>query len=56
MARPYFLCLLAEACKATECADEGLDALTEALAAADEHGNRHYEAEMHRLKGELLLK
>ncbi|MGZ3620163.1 MAG: hypothetical protein ACXVAA_06610, partial [Candidatus Binataceae bacterium] len=26
------------------------------LAAADQHGNRYYEAEMHRLKGELLLK
>jgi predicted ATPase len=30
--------------------------LTEALAAADEHENRSYEAEMHRLKGELLLR
>jgi hypothetical protein len=36
--------------------DDGLDALKEALAAADEHGNRHYEAETHRPKGELLLK
>ena len=36
--------------------DEGLSALTEARAAADEHENRYYEAEMHRLKGELLLK
>jgi predicted ATPase len=36
--------------------DEALSALTEARAAADEHENRHYEAEMHRLKGELLLK
>jgi predicted ATPase len=30
--------------------------LTQALAAADEHEIRHYEAEMHRLKGELLLR
>ena len=36
--------------------DDGLSALTAALAAADEQGNRHYEAETHRLKGELLLK
>ena len=36
--------------------DDGLSALTEALAAADEHENRHYEAEIHRLKGELLLR
>ena len=36
--------------------DDGLSALTEALAAADEHENHYYEAEMHRLKGELLLR
>ena len=36
--------------------DDGLSALTEALAAADEHEDRLYEAEIHRLKGELLLK
>jgi hypothetical protein len=30
--------------------------LTEALAAADENEDRFYEAETHRLKGELLLK
>jgi len=36
--------------------DDGLSALTEALAAADEHENRPYEAEIHRLKGGLLLK
>ena len=53
---PYFLCLLAEACTQTGRLDEGLRALTEALAAADERENRHYEAEMHRLEGELLLK
>jgi len=52
---PYFLCLLAEACMATGLLDDGLSALTEALAAADEYENRFYEAETHRLKGELLL-
>ena len=36
--------------------DEGLSALTDALAAADEHENRIHEAEIHRLKGELLLR
>jgi predicted ATPase len=36
--------------------NDGLSALTEALAAADEHENRYYEAETHRLKGELLLR
>jgi predicted ATPase len=53
---PYFLCLLAEACMETGRIDEGLSALTEALAAADENENRFYEAETHRLKGELLLR
>jgi class 3 adenylate cyclase/predicted ATPase len=54
--RPYFLTLLAEACMATGRLDDGLDALTEALAAADEHGNRHHDSEIHRLKGEVLLR
>src|SRR6516164_243078 len=53
---PYSLSLLAEACGETGRFDEGLSALREALATADQHENRHYEAEMHRLKGELLLK
>jgi len=54
--RPYHLCLLAEACTETGRLDDGLNAFTEALAAADEREDRHYEAEIHRLKGELLLK
>jgi predicted ATPase len=54
--RPYFLCLLAEACMETGRFDDGLRALTEALIASDEHENRSFEAEMHRLKGELLLR
>ena len=53
---PYFLCLLAEACTETGLIDEGLRALAETRAAADEHEIRHHEAEIHRLKGELLLK
>ncbi len=56
LCRPYFLCLLAEACMDTGHLDDALSALTEALAAADENDNRFYEAETHRLKGELLLK
>jgi predicted ATPase len=54
--RPENLSLLAEACMKTGRLNDGLSALTEALAAADEHENRSYEAETHRLKGELLLK
>jgi predicted ATPase len=53
--RPYFLCLLAEACMQTGRRDDGLRALTEALAAADEHDIGFSKAEIHRLKGELLL-
>jgi predicted ATPase len=52
---PHALCLLAEACGEAGRLDDGLSALTEAMAAADEHGIRQYEAEAHRLKGELLL-
>jgi class 3 adenylate cyclase/predicted ATPase len=54
--RPYFLCLLAEAYMDTGRIDDGLAALAEALATADEHENWHNRAEIHRLKGELLLK
>ena len=34
--RPHVLCLLAEACMETGRLDDGLSALTEAMAAADE--------------------
>jgi predicted ATPase len=54
--RPYFLCLAAEACRETGRVEYGLDALAEALTVVDEHEIRHHEAEIHRLKGELLLK
>jgi predicted ATPase len=35
--------------------EEGLSVLTEALAHAHTTGERFYEAELHRLQGELLL-
>jgi len=54
--RPQNLSLLAQTCMKTGRLDDGLSALTEALAAAEENENRHYEAETHRQKGELLLK
>ena len=54
--RPYWLSLLGEACERRAASTAGLSALKEALAAADEHEIRLYEPEMHRLKGELLLK
>jgi class 3 adenylate cyclase/predicted ATPase len=51
--RPYFLCLLAEACRASGKLDDGLTALSEALVQVEDQGNRIEEAEG-RLKGELL--
>jgi predicted ATPase len=56
LGRPHYLCLLAEACMETGRLDDGLRALTEALAVADEREARVSEAETHRLKGELLLR
>ncbi len=54
--RPHDLCLLAEACMEAGRVDDSLDALSEALDAVDEHDIRHCEAEIHRLKGESLLR
>ncbi len=52
----YFLALLAEAlCKAGR-VQEGLEALAEALEVARQCGEHYYEAELYRLRGELLLK
>ena len=54
--RWYFLCMLAEASMEAGRLDEGLRALRQALATADQQEERFYEAEIHRLQGELLLK
>ena len=54
--RSSVLNLLAKAYMETSRFDEGLGALNEALAFADNQGERVFEAETHRLKGELLLK
>ena len=52
---PHFMGLLAGAlCKAGRPA-EGLCVLEEALSVADRNGERFYEAELYRLRGELLL-
>jgi len=53
--RPYWLALLAEASGKVGRAEEGLSALAEALASVNKIGGRCYEAELYRLKGELLL-
>jgi predicted ATPase len=53
--RSYFLALLAEAHGTMGQPEAGLTVLTEALTFAETTGERLYEAERHRLKGELLL-
>ncbi len=54
--RPYLLGVLAEAYGMAGQAGEGLTALTKAFAQVDKTGERMWEAELHRLKGELLRK
>jgi predicted ATPase len=54
--RPYTLALLAQAQAKAGSREEGLATLAEALATVNHHGDRWYEAELHRLKGELLDK
>jgi predicted ATPase len=54
--RSRYLALLGEACGATGQIAEGLSLLAEALAFAEQYGERFFEAEIYRLRGELLLK
>ena len=51
---PYFLALLAEAYGKVGQAEEGFKVLAEALAVVNSSAERWYEAELYRLKGELL--
>jgi DNA-binding SARP family transcriptional activator/predicted ATPase len=53
--RSHCLALLAEAHASAGQVAEGLSALDEALDHVQATGERYYEAEIHRLKGELLL-
>jgi predicted ATPase len=53
--RPHFLALLAEACAPTRRDDSGLRLLDEALALSESTGERYYQSELCRLKGERLL-
>ncbi len=53
--RPYNLALLAEASAQGGQTTEGLEALAEALALLATSGVRWWAAELHRLRGELLL-
>ncbi len=53
--RPYYLALLAEVSAQVGQTAEGLEALAEALATLAQSIVRWWEAELHRLRGELLL-
>jgi DNA-binding winged helix-turn-helix (wHTH) protein/predicted ATPase len=55
LTRPHFLALLAEALGNNGQIEQGLALLQEALAAAERTGERCYDAEILRLKGEILL-
>jgi class 3 adenylate cyclase/predicted ATPase len=55
LGRSQYLALLAEVYGKAGQAEEGLAALAEALAVVDKNGERFYEAELYRLKGELTL-
>ena len=56
LSRTYFLALLAAGYGGAGQADEGLATVAEALRLVDKNDERFYEAELHRLKGELTLK
>jgi len=51
----YHLALLAGGYARAERPDEGLAVLRDAFAYIENTGERYYEAEIHRLQGELLL-
>src|SRR5262249_8021803 len=52
----YFLGLLAEALARAGRTREALEAMAEALDRVAETGERYYKSELHRIKGEMLLK
>ena len=55
LGQPGFLAMLAEAQSAAGQAEEGLHTLAEAFALVAKTGERYYEVELYRLRGELTL-
>jgi predicted ATPase len=53
---PFHLAVLAEALGVAGRTEEALSSLAEALSVADATGERVYNAELHRLRGEFLLR
>ena len=54
MRLPYYRALLAEACGWTGRIDEALQTLADAFAEVEKTEERWWEAELHRLRGEIL--
>jgi DNA-binding NtrC family response regulator/predicted ATPase len=54
--RPYYLALLAEVAAQADDVDEGVRLIDEALVAVEKSGERSWQAEVHRIHGELLLR
>jgi class 3 adenylate cyclase/tetratricopeptide (TPR) repeat protein len=55
LGRPWTLALVADGCLRAGMVTQGLATIEAAFAAAMAHGEAHWETELHRLKGELLL-
>ena len=55
MRLPYYLSLLAQVYGKAGRAKEGLVSIDEALSEARTHNERWWDAELHRLRGQLLL-
>jgi predicted ATPase/class 3 adenylate cyclase len=53
--QPFFLSLLAASCERIGKPEEALSLLAEAFAIAERTGERWFEAELHRLRGDWLL-
>jgi len=53
---PYLIALLAGACKIAGQVEEGLTLLDDAMQIAERTGERWFEAELYRHKGQLLLR
>jgi DNA-binding SARP family transcriptional activator/predicted ATPase len=52
---PYYFGLLAQVCGQAGSVEDGLAAVDEGMAASRAHNERWWDAELHRLRGELLL-
>jgi predicted ATPase len=52
---PYYLALLAQVCGRAGCTEDGLAAIDEGMAASRTHNERWWDAELHRVRGALLL-